>query len=220
MNFLIDSADLDEIRQAMELPFVNGVTTNTREMAYQASDDIHAYLKQMRTIARGIIHVQVTTEDEESMIAEGRALTRAVPDLRVKIPVTTAGLRAMVCLSSEGVEVAATAVNTVTMAVLAAKAGARVVIPYYGVLEDFEEDATGLLADIVKAFERYVLRCELIFFARNPKQAREGIRAGADGCLMTLAGLRSLLDHPLSSREVALMNRVWHERFGDKTWAE
>jgi len=219
MNFLIDSANLEEIKEAMGMGFVNGVTTNTREMAYHATDDYHAYLKEMRKVAQGIIHVQVTTEDADSMIAEGEAIHGLIDEVRVKIPVTIEGLKAMEALTQKGVEVAATAVNTVSMAVLAARAGAKSVIPYYGVMEDFEADATDLLADITTAFERYGLDTELIFFARNVKEVREGIRAGATGCLMTLDGLKSLFDHPLSTREVAFMNKTWRERFGDKTWA-
>jgi len=89
-----------------------------------------------------------------------------------------------------------------------------------GVHEDFEPDATDLLQDIVRAFERYGFGTELIYFARNVKEVREGIRAGAAGCLMTLDGLKSLFDHPLSVREVAFMNSEWRKRFGDRTWAE
>lgn len=219
MYFLIDSADLDEIREAVSLGFVNGVTTNTREMAYKASDDYRNYLKEMRRIAKGTIHVQVTTDAAGDMVAEGQAIHGLIDDVRVKIPVTIEGLKAMEALARAGIEVAGTAVNTVTMAVLSARAGAKSVIPYYGVLEDFEADATDLLADIMGAFKRYELRTEMIFFARNVKEVREGIRAGATGCLMTLAGLKSLVDHPLSTREVAFMNSEWRRRFGDRTWA-
>ena len=93
MNFLIDSAKLDEIEQAMNMGFVNGVTTNTREMAYNATDDYHSYLKEMRTVAKGIIHVQVTTEDADGMIAEGEAIHGLIDEVRVKIPVTVEGSR-------------------------------------------------------------------------------------------------------------------------------
>jgi transaldolase len=189
-------------------------------MARHARDDYRGYLREMRSIARGIIHVQVTTEDSASMIAEGEAIHACIEQVRVKIPVTVEGLKAMEALSAKGIECAATAVNTVTMAVLAARAGAASVIPYYGVMEDFEEDATGLLADIVTAFRTYGWTTEMIYFARNVKEVRTGIRAGATGCLMTLEGLRSLFDHPLSKREVDFMNLTWRQRFGDRTWAE
>jgi transaldolase len=219
MNFLIDSAKLDEIAEAMALGFVHGVTTNTREMAWNATEDFPAYLQQMRTVAQGTIHVQVTTVDATSMIAEGLAIHGLIDGVRVKIPVTAEGVRAIQTLTAQGVEVAATAVNTVTMAVLAATAGARSVIPYYGVLEDFEADATDLLADIMDAFDTYGLDSELVYFARNVKEVRAGIRAGATGCLMTLDGLKSLFDDPFSKREVVFMNSCWHERFGERTWA-
>ena len=219
MNFLIDSANLDEIKEAMGLGFVNGVTTNTREMAYHASEDYHNYLKEMRGIAKGTIHVQVTSDHASDMVAEGESIHGLVDDVRVKVPVTVEGLKAIRTLTERQIEVAATAVNTVSMAVLSAKAGAKSVIPYYGVLEDFEADATDLLVDIMGAFERYGLCTELIYFARNVKEVREGIRAGAAGCLMTLDGLKSLFDHPFSAREVAFMNSEWRKRFGTKTWA-
>ena len=137
MRFLVDSAKLEEVREAMDMSFVNGVTTNTREMAYNATDNYHAYLKKLRKIARGTIHVQVTVEDAEGMILEGRAINGLIDGVRVKIPVTVEGLKAMFTLTSEGIEVAATAVNTVSMAVLAATSGAASVIPYYGLASGF-----------------------------------------------------------------------------------
>lgn len=218
MNYLIDSANVKEVSEAMKLPFVNGVTTNTREVAYHAGKNLAAYLKEMRRVARGIVHIQVTTEETKEMVAEGAAIASIIKDVRIKIPVTIPGLKAMEQLTKNNIEVAATAVNTVTMAVLSAKAGAKSVIPYYGVMEDFEEKATDLLESIMNAFKKYEFNTELIFFARNVKQVKEGIRAGVTGCLMTLAGLRSLVDHPLSTREVAFMNSEWRRRFGKKTW--
>lgn len=219
MNFLIDSANLDEIKEAMSLGFVNGVTTNTRDMAYQAPDDYRNYLKEIRGIAKGTIHVQVTTEHATDMVAEGESIHGLIDDVRVKVPVTVEGLEAIRTLTEKKIEVAATAANTVSMAVLSAKAGAKSVIPYYGVLEDLEADATDLLADIMGAFQRYNLCTELFYFARNVKEVREGIRAGAAGCLMSLDGLKSLLDHAFSARAVAFMNSEWRKKFGTRTWA-
>lgn len=219
MKFLIDSADLKDIRKAMSMGFVDGVTTNTMSMALNATSNIHNYLKRMRKIAKGTIHIQVTTEKAKDMVAEGETIAGLINEVRIKIPVTVEGIKATRILNKKGIEVAATAVNTVSMAVLAAQAGARCVIPYYGVLEDCEADATDLLRDIVNAFDRYGFDTELIFFARNVKEVREGIRAGAAGCLMELDGLKSLFEHPLSTHLVGLMNSEWKKRFGNKTWA-
>lgn len=218
MNFLIDSANVDEVRKAMEFSFVNGVTTNPREVAYQAKGKLSSYLQEMRKAARGIIHIQVISPETRGMVKEAHAICNLAKGVRIKIPVTPAGLKATEILSKEKIEVAATAVNTVTMAILAAKSGAKSVISYYGVLEDFEEDAGDLLKDTTEAFQKYGLETEVVFFARNVKQVRKGIRAGANGCLMTLAGLNSLFDHPLTKREVDFMLATWRKRFGEKTW--
>ena len=220
MYFLIDSANLDEIRQAMGMVFVNGVTTNTREVSYHGGDDLASYIKELRSIARGTIHVQVTTTDAVSIVEEGRALSQLADNLRVKIPVLSPDcVEAIKKLNSLGIETAATAVNTTSMAILAAEAGAKSVIPYYGALENFEVEATSLLSDIKLGFKNYGYTTEIIFFAANVKQVRAGILAGVEGCLMTLDGLRSLFDHPLSRREVDFMNSEWRKRFGEKTWA-
>ena len=220
MNFLIDSADIEVIKQAMDLGFVNGVTTNTREMAYHTTDDYKNYLKGIRKIAKGTIHVQVTTTESTQMAKEGEAIVKIIDDVRVKIPVTIEGLKAMRELSEKGIEVAATAVNSVSMAVLAAQAGARSVIPYYGGLNQFEADSMDLLWDIMRAFEEYSIDTEMIYFGRDAKEVREGIRAGATGCLMLLDGLKSLVDEPFAIREVDFMIKTWKERFGNKNWAE
>ena len=219
MYFLIDSTKLEDIEQAMSLGFVNGVTSNTREMAFHATDDYKSYLKKMRKIARGTIHVQVTTTETEKMVAEGEAISKLIEDVRIKIPVTVTGLKATRILTDKGVEVAATAVNSVTMAVLAAQSGAKSVIPYYGGLQQFEADSTDLLLNIMNAFEDYNFQTEMIFFARDVRDVREGIRAGATGCLMLLEGLKSLVDEPFANREVDFMIETWRKRFGDKTWA-
>lgn len=220
MQFLIDSANLAEVEEAFRLPFVQGVTTNTREVAYHRGADLKGYLSELRRIARGTIHIQVTSADTDTMIREGRALTKAVDDIRIKMPVTANGLAAMQVLASEGIEVAATAVNTVAMGVLAAKMGAASVISYFGALADFEEDAGDLLAATKAAFTAYGFPTEVYFFAKNAKQVKMGIQAGADACLMPLAGLKSLLDHPLSTREVEFMNAEWERVYGSIWWDE
>ena len=219
MNFLIDSANLEEIKEAMSLGFVNGVTTNTREMAFHTTDNYTDYLKEMRKIAKGTIHVQVTTSNANQMVAEGEAINQLIDDVRIKIPVTFEGLKAMRMLSDKQIEVAATAVNTVTMAVLSAQTGAKSVISYYGGLQQFEADSIDLLVDIMEAFNEYNFDTEMIFFARDVKEVREGIRAGATGCLMLLSGLKTLIDEPFGTREVDFMLKTWRNRFGDKNWA-
>ena len=220
MYYLIDSAELGVVKEAMGLPFVNGVTTNAREVAYHAGDDLRGYLYELRSLARGSMYVQVTQTDADTMIKEGVALSKAVPNLRVKIPVTTNGLIATRALTDMGVAVSGTAVNTVTMALLAAKAGAVSVIPYYGVLEEFEAESPTFLDDIVSAYKTYGLSTELVYFARTVRQTRAGIRAGATGCLMTLDGLKSLVDEPLAQVAIGFMNETWRKRFGSKTWAD
>ena len=220
MQFLIDSANLDEIREAFKLPFISGVTTNTREIAYHGWPDLIDYLKELRSIAKGIVHIQVTTVNSAEMVKEGKAIAEVINDVRIKIPVTIDGLEAIKILANEGIEVAATAVNTVAMGILAAKMGAKSVISYYGVLEDFEEDSEDLLLCTKKAFQTYNYDTEVCFFARNSKQVKKGIKSGADACIMSLEGLKSLFEHPMSIIEVGKMNSEFERKYSGKTLYE
>jgi transaldolase len=154
------------------------------------------------------------------MIAEGRAIASLVPEVRVKIPVNLEGLKAIKQLSSEGIECAATACNTVAMGLLAAQMGAASVISYYGVIEDFEADGSDLLEATRIAFDNYGYKTKIMFFARNAKEAKAGMIAGADGCLMTWAGLKSLVDCPLSAREILFMNSEWKRLRGAQSWCD
>ena len=222
MRIVVDTANPAEAREAFAHPFVDGCTTNAREVAYNNAngEDLAAYVKEMRSIVRGILHFQVTTETAEEMIAEGRAIAKLVSEVRVKIPVNLEGLKAIRQLSSEGIECAATACNTVGMGLLAAQMGAASVISYYGVIEDFETNGGDLLEDTRTAFDNYGYKTEIYFFARNAKEAKNGMIAGANACLMTWAGLKSLVDDPLSTREVAFMNSEWKRLRGNETWVD
>lgn len=220
MRILVDTANPEEAREAFKHSFVNGCTTNTREVAYHSGKDLLAYVKEMRSIVRGILHFQVTTETSDEMIAEGRVIAKLVSDVRVKIPVNLEGLKAIEQLSKEGIECAATACNTVGMGLLAAQMGAASVISYYGVVEDFEANGGDLLEATRKVYDNYGYKTEIMFFARNAKEAKAGMLAGADGFLMTWAGLKSLVDDPLSTREVIFMNSEWKRLRGNETWCD
>jgi len=220
MQILVDTANPQEAKEAFKHPFVNGCTTNTREVAYNSGKDLLAYVKEMRSIVKGVLHFQVTTETAEEMIAEGRVIASLASELRVKIPVNLEGLKAIKQLSSEGIECAATACNTVGMGLLAAQMGATSVISYYGVVEDFETDGGDLLKSTRIVFDNYGCKTKIFFFARNAKEAKNGMLAGADGCLMTWSGLKSLVDDPLSTREVLFMNSEWKRLRGNETWRD
>jgi transaldolase len=198
MKIFLDTANLDEIREAAALGVVDGITTNPSLLAKETGDP-EEILLEICNIVDGPISGEVVATDAEGMIEEGRHIASLHQNIVVKIPCITEGLKATKVLSGEGKRVNMTLIFSPTQALLAAKAGARYVSPFVGRLDDIATPGMELIADIIQIFDHYDYDCEVLAASlRHPLHIVEAARMGADIVTMPMSVFSKLLTHPLT----------------------
>jgi len=198
MKFFIDTANLDEIKQAAGMGVLDGVTTNP-SLAAKESLPYRELLKRICRIVDGPVSAEVIAVDTEGMIDEATELAKLADNIVVKIPTILPGLTAIKTLSERGVRTNATLVFSPLQALLVAKAGATYVSPFVGRLDDIATDGMGLIADIVQIYSNYVYGTEvLVASVRHPMHVVEAARMGADVCTMPFNVIAQLIKHPLT----------------------
>ncbi len=207
MKFFIDTANLDDIKQAQDLGILDGVTTNPSLMAKEGitgNENIKAHYKTICEIVEGDVSAEVFSTDLEGMIKEGEELAAIDPKIVVKVPVTEAGIKAIKYFSDKGIETNCTLVFTPGQALLAAKAGAKYVSPFIGRLDDITRDGMGLIEDIAIIFDNYAYKTEILAASvRHVQHVLECARIGADIVTVPLKVIKSLLNHPLTDSGLA-----------------
>ncbi len=218
MNFFIDTANVEEIRQANEMGIIAGVTTNPSLIAREGRD-YYETLKEITGIVDGPIsgEVKATTEDAEGMITEGRAIYAINPQrMVVKIPMTGEGLKAIRKLSKEGIPTNCTLIFSANQALLAARAGASYVSPFLGRLDDVSEPGIGLIEHIVKIFRQYNIKTKIIAASvRNPIHVTDCALAGADIATVPFGVLKQMLHHPLTDQGIEKFKADYSKVFGN-----
>ena len=207
MKFFIDTANLDDIKQAQDLGILDGVTTNPSLMAKEGitgHENIKAHYKTICEIVEGDVSAEVFSTDLEGMIKEGEELAAIDPKIVVKVPVTEAGIKAIKYFSDKRIETNCTLVFTPGQALLAAKAGAKYVSPFIGRLDDITRDGMGLIEDIAIIFDNYAYKTEILAASvRHVQHVLECARIGADIVTVPLKVIKSLLNHPLTDSGLA-----------------
>ncbi len=198
MKIFLDTANLEEIREAAALGVVDGVTTNPSLLAKETGDPEEILVEICKTV-NGPISGEVVATDADGMIEEGRHLASLHENIVVKIPCIWEGLKATKVLSGEGKRVNMTLIFSATQALLAAKAGARYVSPFLGRLDDIATPGMELVADIIQIFDHYDFDCEVLAASlRHPLHIVEAARMGADIVTMPKSVFSKLLQHPLT----------------------
>ncbi len=207
MKFFIDTANLEQIRQARDLGILDGVTTNPSLMAREnirGQDAIMAHYRQICEMVDGDVSAEVFSTDVEGMLAEAEKLAALHKNIVVKIPCTAEGIKAIKALTARKIPTNCTLVFTVGQAVLAAKAGARYVSPFVGRLDDISEDGVGLVAQIVEVFRTYGYPTQVLAASiRHTRHIIECMEVGADVVTCPLKPILGLLDHPLTDKGLA-----------------
>lgn len=204
MKFFIDTAFVEEIREALALGVLDGVTTNPTLVA-KTGRSFKEVILEICSLVPGPVSAEVVSLDAEGMVREGRELHRWAPNIVVKIPMTAEGLKAIKVLSAEGIDVNTTLIFQPVQALLAAKAGARYVSPFVGRLDDISSDGMRLVADIVQIFRNYGMTAEAIVSSvRHPMHVVEAAKIGAHIATVPLAVIRNFVKHPLT--DVGLKN--------------
>lgn len=204
MKFFIDTANLDEIRQARDLGILDGVTTNPSLMAREGVAGKNAILSHYARIAEmvpGDVSAEVIATDVDGMLREAYELAEIAPNIVIKIPMIADGLRAIKKLSAEGIKTNCTLVFSPGQALLAAKAGATYVSPFIGRLDDIATDGMQLIADIRLIYDNYGYPTQILAASiRHTMHIIESARIGADVVTTPLKPLLNLLHHPLTDR--------------------
>ena len=212
MKFFIDTANVDEIREANAMGIICGVTTNPSLIAKEGRD-FNEVIKEITGIVDGPIsgEVKATTEKAEDMVAEGREIAKIHPNMVVKIPMTAEGLKAVKVLAAEGIKTNVTLIFTANQALLAARAGASYVSPFLGRLDDISTDGTGLIYEIAQIFDNYPeITTEIICAStRHPLHITECAKAGGDIATVPFKVLMQMVKHPLTDIGIEKFLKDW-----------
>lgn len=217
MKFFIDTANIEEIRDAEEMGVIKGVTTNPSLIAKEGRDYM-ATLKEITTIVDGPIsgEVKASTSDAAGMIEEGRQIAAIHENMVVKIPMTAEGLKAVKVLTKEGIKTNVTLVFSANQALLAAEAGATYVSPFLGRLDDISQHGIDLISDIAEIFDISGYETEIIAASvRNPIHVTDCALAGADIATVPYKVIMQMLHHPLTDEGIEKFKKDYIAVFGE-----
>ena len=217
MKFFIDTAKVEDIREANDMGVICGVTTNPSLIAKEGRD-FNEVIKEITTIVDGPIsgEVKATTTDAEGMIREGREIAAIHPNMVVKIPMTTEGLKAVKVLSSEGIKTNVTLIFSANQALLAARAGATYVSPFLGRLDDISTDGVELIQQIAEMFAVADIPTEIIAASvRHPMHVTACALAGADIATVPFKVIEQMTHHPLTDAGIAKFQADYKAVFGE-----
>jgi len=201
MKFFIDTANLDEIKEANELGLIDGVTTNPTLVAKEGNIDFKERIAAICAIVTGDVSAEVTALDTEGMLSEGRELAKIASNVVIKVPLTLDGLKACRTFRSEGTKVNVTLCFSAAQALLAAKAGASYISPFIGRLDDTAWDGMGLIRDIVQIYDNYSFETEVLAASiRHPVHIVDCALAGSDVATIPFKVIQQLVKHPLTDK--------------------
>ncbi|MFO7818913.1 MAG: fructose-6-phosphate aldolase [Halanaerobacter sp.] len=213
MKFFIDTANLDEIKEAASLGVVDGVTTNPSLVAKEGNVDFHTRIKEICELISGPVSAEVIALETEEMIEEARELAALADNVVVKIPMTVEGLKAVKVLSNEGIKTNVTLVFSANQALLAAKAGATYISPFVGRLDDRAHDGMKLIEDINTILENYDLDSEIITASiRSPRHVKEAALVGADIATIPFGVIEKMSQHPLTDIGIERFLNDWEQK--------
>ena len=198
MKFFIDTANVDEIHDAIQLGILDGVTTNPSLIA-KTGRNFKEVIMEICEIVHGPVSAEVVSLDTEGMIREGRLLASWAPNIVVKIPIIAEGLKAIKTLSEEKIKINTTLIFNPLQALMAAKAGATYVSPFLGRLDDISSDGMGLVKDIKLILDNYDMDTQIIASSiRHPMHVVEAARIGAHVATIPYSVIINLIKHPLT----------------------
>jgi len=212
MKFFLDTANLNEISEAAAVGIADGVTTNPSLIAKEGDVDFKQHIAAICELVSGPVSAEVTSEDIEGMVREGREYAAIANNVVVKCPLTRAGLTATHKLDSEGIKVNVTLCFSAAQAILAAKAGASFISPFIGRLDDIGENGLLLLSDIIEVYRNYSWKTEVLAASiRHPIHAIEAARLGADIATMPFKVIDQMFNHPLTDKGQAQFLADWRK---------
>jgi transaldolase len=209
MKFFIDTANIEEIREANRMGMVDGVTTNPSLIAKEGKD-FKTIIKEICAIVSGPVSAEVISLETDGMVREARDLAKLHDNVVVKIPMTVDGLKAVRTLTGEGIQTNVTLVFSPLQALMAAKAGASYVSPFVGRLDDLSHDGMALVEQLVEIYANYAFETEIIVASvRNPLHVLDAAMMGADIATIPFNVLSKLAAHPLTDKGIKAFLDDW-----------
>ena len=211
MKFFLDTANIDEIRDAVEYGLIDGVTTNP-SLVSKEGRDFKEILRDIVNIVNGPISAEVVSIDCAGILREARELAAIHENIVVKIPMIKEGMKALKQLAGEGIHTNITLVFNANQALIAARLGATYVSPFVGRFDDVSEVGMNLIADLVQIFDNYDFPTQiLVASCRNPLHIREAALLGADVVTLPYKVLEQLLKHPLTDIGLERFLKDWEK---------
>ena len=199
MQIWLDTADIEEIREAARLGVVSGITTNPSLAAKAGHLDLRAAILEICSIVNGPVNAEVLSQEPYEMIQEGREISSWAPNVVVKIPIGEAGLEAISVLASEGIAVNQTLTFSVNQALLGALAGATYISPFVGRLDDVGNDGMAVVSEMVQVFKTHDLQAKVLAASlRHPQHVTEAAKVGAHIATLPYKVLKQMFKHPLT----------------------
>lgn len=209
MKFFLDTANIQEIREAAATGLIDGVTTNPSLVAKEGKS-FTEMLKEICSIVNGPISAEVVSTDYEGMLKEAKPLSAIHKNITIKVPLTVDGLKACQTLSKDGVKVNVTLCFSASQALLAAKSNATFISPFIGRLDDISEDGMQLIEDIRTIYDNYNFTTQILAASiRHPMHVVAAVKAGADVGTMPYSIFKMLYQHPLTDRGLEKFLADW-----------
>ncbi len=214
MRIFIDTANLDEIKEAADMGILDGVTTNPSLVAKEGHKDFKAMLEKICEIVDGDISAEVVSVTCNEIVKEAKELAKIHKNIVIKVPLIKEGLKAVKTLSDEGIKTNVTLCFSPSQALLAAKAGAYLISPFIGRLDDISSNGMELVAQIVNIYRNYDYQTQvLVASVRNPLHIVDAALIGADVCTIPFKVINQLVKHPLTDIGLEKFLNDWKKNF-------
>ncbi len=212
MKIFLDTADVEEIRTAASWGILDGVTTNPSLYAKAGGGSYEEILTEICKITPGPVSAEVVAEDVEGMLKEGRAFAKLAPNIVVKVPMSEPGLQAMARFAKEGIKTNCTLIFSANQGLLAAKAGASLISPFVGRLDDINQDGMTVVRELAEIFAIHEIKSEVLAASmRHPLHVTQAALAGAHIATVPLKVLKQMVRHPLTDSGIAQFRADWEK---------
>src|SRR5947209_9140163 len=211
MKIFLDTADIEEIRTAARWGVLDGVTTNPSLYA-KVGGSYEDILKEICRISSGPVSAEVVAEDVEGMLREGRAFAKLAPNIVVKVPMSEEGLEAISRFADEGIKTNCTLIFTANQGLLAAKAGASLISPFVGRLDDINQDGMIVIRELAEIFAIHEIETEVLAASiRNPLHMTQAALAGSHIATLPFKVLQQMVHHPLTDKGIVSFRADWEK---------
>ena len=211
MKIFLDTADIEEIRTAARWGVLDGVTTNPTLYA-RVGGSYEAVLEEICGITSGPVSAEVIAEDVEGMLREGRAFSKIAPNIVVKVPMSETGLEAISRFADEGIKTNCTLIFSANQGLLAAKAGASLLSPFVGRLDDINQDGTEVIRELAAIIDMHGYESEVLAASvRHPRHVTDAALAGAHVATLPFKVFQQMVHHPLTDKGIAQFKEDWQK---------